>query len=153
MISMNQYQQVSTDTKTNTHDITNKWAMGMLIFKDQNYQFCWRKPTVICLIDTNIIDEFDTTSMYRNNDLPITTGTRLILTDPRLPFDKKTILIMFISLCASRFNVELDKETSTFILRIRDIQETDGATYQCQVLFFDLPKNCLAMIKMRVVIW
>ena len=50
----------------------------------------------------------------RNNDLPITTGTRLILTDPR-------------------FNVELDKETSTFILRIRDIQETDGATYQCQV--------------------
>ena len=34
-----------------------------------------------------------------------------------------------------RFNVELDKETSTFILRIRDIQETDGATYQCQVQF------------------
>ena len=33
----------------------------------------------------------------------------------------------------ARFNVELDKETSTFILRIRDIQETDGATYQCQV--------------------
>ena len=33
----------------------------------------------------------------------------------------------------TRFNVELDKETSTFILRIRDIQETDGATYQCQV--------------------
>jgi len=54
-------------------------------------------------------------SVDRNNDLPITTGTRLILTDPR-------------------FNVELDKETSTFILRIRDIQETDGATYQCQVL-------------------
>ena len=35
----------------------------------------------------------------------------------------------------TRFNVELDKETSTFILRIRDIQETDGATYQCQVQF------------------
>ena len=81
--------------------------------------------------------------MYRNNDLPITTGTRLILTDPRLPFDKNNlvshqIIISIINLCASRFNVELvqDKETSTFILRIRDIQETDGATYQCQVLFF-----------------
>ena len=53
--------------------------------------------------------------------------------------------------------MELDKETSTFILRIRDIQETDGATYQCQVLFFNLPKNRLALvqptgaIKIRVV--
>merc|ERR1719330_1511994 len=54
-------------------------------------------------------------SVDRNNDLPITTGTRLILTDPR-------------------FNVELDKETSTFILRIRDIQESDGSVYQCQVI-------------------
>jgi len=54
-------------------------------------------------------------SVDRNNDLPITTGTKLIITDPR-------------------FHVELDQATSTFILRIRDIQETDGATYQCQVL-------------------
>jgi len=54
-------------------------------------------------------------SVDRNNDLPITTGTTLILTDPR-------------------FNVELDTDTSTYILRIRDIQETDGAVYQCQVL-------------------
>ena len=60
--------------------------------QNQNYQFCWRKPTVIRLIDTNIFYEFDTKSMYRNNDLPITTGTRLILTDPRLPFDKNNIL-------------------------------------------------------------
>jgi len=49
-------------------------------------------------------------STDRNNDLPITSGTTLILHDPR-------------------FNVELDKETSTYILRIRHIQETDGATY------------------------
>jgi len=50
----------------------------------------------------------------RNNDLPITTGTRLILTDPR-------------------FHVDHDDETSTYTLRIEDIQETDGAIYQCQV--------------------
>ena len=43
-------------------------------------------------LDTNIFDEFDNKSMYRNNDLPITTGTRLILTDPRLPFDKNNLL-------------------------------------------------------------
>ena len=42
-------------------------------------------------------------------------GTTLILTDPR-------------------FNVDLDKSTSTYTLRIEDIQETDGATYQCQVI-------------------
>ena len=42
-------------------------------------------------------------------------GTTLILTDPR-------------------FNVELDKQTSTYTLRIEDIQETDGAIYQCQVI-------------------
>lgn len=51
----------------------------------------------------------------RNNDLPITSGTTLILTDPR-------------------FNVDLDKQTSTYTLRIEDIQETDGAIYQCQVI-------------------
>ena len=50
---------------------------------------------------------------------------------------------MFISLCASRFNVELDKETSTFILRIRDIQETDGATYQCQVMIEMVEKEVI----------
>jgi len=33
-----------------------------------------------------------------------------------------------------RFNIDLDKETSTYTLRISDIQETDGAEYQCQVL-------------------
>jgi len=54
-------------------------------------------------------------SVDRNNDLPITTGTTLILTDPR-------------------FSVDFDKETSTYTLKINDIQETDGAIYQCQVL-------------------
>ena len=50
------------------------------------------------------------------------------------------LILSFFAFCIvslfllTRFNVELDKETSTFILRIRDIQETDGATYQCQVL-------------------
>ena len=53
-------------------------------------------------------------SIDRNNDLPITTGTTLILTDPR-------------------FHVDFDKDTSTYTLRINDIQETDGSTYQCQV--------------------
>lgn len=51
----------------------------------------------------------------RNSDLPITTGTTLILTDPR-------------------FNVDYEKSTSTYTLRIEDIQETDGAIYQCQVI-------------------
>merc|ERR1712241_315315 len=51
----------------------------------------------------------------RNNDLPITSGTTLILTN-------------------ERFNIDLDKATSTYILRTHDIQETDGAIYQCQVL-------------------
>ncbi len=51
----------------------------------------------------------------RNNDLTITTGTTLILRDPR-------------------FHISLDKSTSTYTLRLEDIQETDGAIYQCQVL-------------------
>eukprot|EP00094_Tigriopus_californicus_P006788 TCALIF_06538-PA protein Name:"Similar to LAC Lachesin (Schistocerca americana)" AED:0.08 eAED:0.08 QI:0/0/0/0.5/1/1/2/0/345 len=51
----------------------------------------------------------------RNNDLPITTGTTLILTDPR-------------------FHIDLDKDTSTYKLKIEDIQETDGANYECQVI-------------------
>ena len=57
------------------------------------------------------LDEDDGTG---NNDLPITSGTTLILTN-------------------ERFNIDLDKATSTYRLRIRDIQETDGAIYQCQV--------------------
>merc|ERR1712198_338977 len=54
-------------------------------------------------------------SVDRNNDLTVTVGTTLILKDPR-------------------FNIDLDKETSTYTLRISDIQETDGSIYQCQVL-------------------
>jgi len=54
-------------------------------------------------------------SVDRNNDLTVTVGNTLILKDPR-------------------FNIDLDKETSTYTLRISDIQETDGAEYQCQVL-------------------
>ena len=61
------------------------------------------------------LDEDDSSG---NNDLPITSGTTLILTN-------------------ERFNIDLDKATSTYILRIRDIQETDGAIYQCQVNRFD----------------
>jgi len=51
----------------------------------------------------------------RNNDLPITTGTTLILTDPR-------------------FHITYVPDSSSYRLRIEDIQETDGAIYQCQVL-------------------
>merc|ERR1711971_1414138 len=71
-------------------DIGGDVEMKCTIQYASDYPVIWRK-----------LDSVD-----RNNDLPITTGTRLILTDPR-------------------FNVELDKETSTFILTIRDIQETD----------------------------
>ena len=60
------------------------------------------------------LDEDDGTG---NNDLPITSGTTLILTN-------------------ERFNIDLDKATSTYKLRIRDIQETDGAIYQCQVVLY-----------------
>merc|ERR1719251_287865 len=56
------------------------------------------------------LDEVD-----RNNDLTVTVGTTLILKDPR-------------------FHVDLDKTTSTYTLRISDVQETDGARYECQVL-------------------
>ena len=42
-------------------------------------------------------------------------GTSLILNDPR-------------------FNIDLDKRDSTYTLRIEEIQETDGAIYQCQVI-------------------
>lgn len=51
----------------------------------------------------------------RNNDLTVTVGTTLILKDPR-------------------FHIDLDRTTSTYTLRISDVQETDGAKYQCQVL-------------------
>ena len=51
----------------------------------------------------------------RSNDLSITSGTTMILRDPR-------------------FIVHLDKQTSTYTLRIEDIQETDSAVYQCQVI-------------------
>ena len=33
-----------------------------------------------------------------------------------------------------RFNINLDKRDSTYTLRIEEIQETDGAIYQCQVI-------------------
>jgi len=54
-------------------------------------------------------------SLDRNNDLTVSTGTTMILPDPR-------------------FRITLDKGTSTYTLHIDDIQETDGAIYQCQVV-------------------
>ena len=54
-------------------------------------------------------------SLDRSNDLPITMGTTLILKDPR-------------------FKVEYDKQTSTYTLKIYDIQKTDDSIYQCQVI-------------------
>ena len=67
------------------------------------------------------LDEDDSTG---NNDLPITSGTTLILTN-------------------ERFNIDLDKSTSSYILRIRDIQETDGAIYQCQVRTKLINTSCI----------
>jgi len=56
----------------------------------------------------------------RNNDLTINTGTTLILTDPR-------------------FHVDFEKSTSSYTLRIEDIQvchtfkETDGVVEEARV--------------------
>ena len=59
----------------------------------------------------------------------MTTGTTLILRDPRFaPAPAPAPATQYL-----RFNVKLDKETSTYTLGIRDVQETDGAIYQCQV--------------------
>jgi len=80
-------------------DIGGTIEMKCSVQYAQDYPVVWMK-----------LDEVD-----RNNDLPITSGTTLILTDPR-------------------FNIDLDKSTSTYTLRIEDIQETDGANYQCQVI-------------------
>ena len=66
----------------------------------QDYPVIWMK-----------LDDIDGSG---NSDLPISSGTSLLLPN-------------------HRFNVDLDKTTSTYTLRIRDIQETDGAIYQCQV--------------------
>ncbi|CAB4064676.1 Lachesin [Lepeophtheirus salmonis] len=51
----------------------------------------------------------------RNNDLIITTSQTMVLNDPR-------------------FSINLDKNSSTYTLGINDIQETDAAVYQCQVI-------------------
>jgi neuronal growth regulator 1 len=80
-------------------DIGGTIEMKCSVQYSQDYPVVWMK-----------LDQVD-----RNNDLPITSGTTMILTDPR-------------------FNVQLDKSTSTYSLRIEDIQETDSAVYQCQVI-------------------
>ncbi|XP_046743632.1 lachesin isoform X2 [Diprion similis] len=49
------------------------------------------------------------------DQLPISTGTTLIIRD-------------------SRFSLRYDTASSTYTLQIKDIQETDAATYQCQVI-------------------
>merc|ERR1712106_760367 len=71
-------------------------------------------------------------SVDRSNDLTITTGTTLILKDPR-------------------FHIKHVKETSTYTLRIRDVQETDGSIYQCQVLIAltDIVKAAVPLIVRR----
>ncbi len=80
-------------------DIGGDVEMKCSVQYAQDYPVVWMK-----------LDQVD-----RNNDLPITSGTTLILHDPR-------------------FNIRLDKSTSTYSLLIKDIQETDGAIYQCQVI-------------------
>ena len=85
----------------------------------QDYPVIWMK-----------LDEDDGTG---NNDLPITSGTTLILTN-------------------ERFNIDLDKATSTYKLRIRDIQETDGAIYQCQVKYYLLLINIFLYFKMFILL-
>ncbi|CAH1129653.1 unnamed protein product [Ceutorhynchus assimilis] len=49
------------------------------------------------------------------NSLPISTGSSLILHD-------------------SRFSLRYDPTSSTYVLQIKDIQETDAGTYSCQIL-------------------
>ena len=79
-------------------DIGGTVEMKCSIQYAQDYPVIWMK-----------LDPVD-----RNNDLIITTGTTLILTDPR-------------------FHVDFDHPTSTYTLKIDHIQETDGSVYQCQV--------------------
>jgi len=107
------------------------WFMMVLMVRCQN-----RRPTISFITQPEIVTdiggdiEMKCTIQYasdypviwmkldsvdRNNDLTVTVGTTLILKDPR-------------------FNIDLDKETSTYTLRISDVQETDGSIYQCQVL-------------------
>ena len=134
---------------------TNRWAMGMLVFQAKNYQFfdinprlyvCYRYQHILLVWHQIHVQE----QRSADHDRDSANSHR-----SKVSYLTKTIFFLIRSsfLCASRFNVELDKETSTFILRIRDIQETDGATYQCQVLFLDwpggknLPKNCLALVQ------
>jgi len=82
-------------------DIGGTIAMDCSVQYAQDYPVIWMK-----------LDDIDGSG---NSDLPISSGTSLLLPN-------------------HRFNVDLDKTTSTYTLRIRDIQETDGAIYQCQVL-------------------
>ncbi|XP_066255746.1 lachesin [Euwallacea similis] len=49
------------------------------------------------------------------NSLPISTGSTLILHD-------------------SRFSLRYDPTSSTYVLQIKDMQETDAGTYACQIL-------------------
>eukprot|EP00096_Caligus_rogercresseyi_P007155 TRINITY_DN2478_c0_g1_i2.p1 TRINITY_DN2478_c0_g1~~TRINITY_DN2478_c0_g1_i2.p1 ORF type:complete len:364 (-),score=62.69 TRINITY_DN2478_c0_g1_i2:479-1570(-) len=58
----------------------------------------------------------------RNNDLTITTSQTMVLNDPR-------------------FTIILDKNSSTYTLGINDIQETDAAVYQCQVIISLIDKE------------
>ncbi|XP_018563145.1 lachesin [Anoplophora glabripennis] len=53
--------------------------------------------------------------LQNSNSLPISTGSSLILHD-------------------SRFSLRYDATSSTYLLQIKDIQETDAGYYQCQIL-------------------
>lgn len=65
-----------------------------------------------------------------HDQLPISTGTSLIVRD-------------------SRFALRYDTSSSTYTLQIKDIQETDSGVYQCQVLI-SLANRISAEVELRV---
>ncbi|KAF7280562.1 septate junction protein lachesin [Rhynchophorus ferrugineus] len=94
---------------------------------------CQRSPTISYISQTQIKDIGGTvdlscsvqyTSKYPviwmkvdkgGNSLPLSTGSSLIIPD-------------------SRFALRYDPTSSTYLLQIKDIQETDAGTYSCQII-------------------
>ncbi|KAG5861552.1 Lachesin, partial [Gonioctena quinquepunctata] len=108
-----------------------------------NFTFAQRSPTISYITQTQIKDiggtvELSCSVQYtadysviwmkvdklqNSNSLPISTGSSLILHD-------------------SRFSLRYDPSSSTYLLQIKDIQETDAGYYQCQILIS--PSNRVA---------
>lgn len=107
----------------------------VLVTYFSNNAFAQRSPTISYISQTQIKDiggtaELSCSVLYAQDfsvlwmkvdknmntyGLPISTGSALILHD-------------------SRFSLRYDQATSTYLLQIKDIQETDAGFYQCQII-------------------